>query len=109
MATFEELKKIDLRVGKIIEVFPLNNTGYVTHKVIADFGNIGKKISLVNLKKYRVEELQNKLVIGIVNLPPKEIAGDVSEVLLLGTPDQGNECILISPDSEHATIGAKVF
>lgn len=50
-----------------------------------------------------------KLIVGMVNLPPKQIGKVTSEVLLLGTPDRNGDCMLISPDSLEAVIGGRVY
>lgn len=100
----------DLRVGKIIEVEELKDIQYTTHKLVIDFGiEIGKKVSCASLVRYSKDQLLNKLVIGIVNLPPKQIGNILSEIVILGTPNEKNECILLIPDSEGAIIGAKAY
>lgn len=100
----------DLRVGKIVKVQALKDTKYTTHKLIIDFGNeIGKKSSIVSLVRYTTEQLQNKFIVAIVNLPPKQIGTHISEVVALGTPNEKNECVLISPDSNNVIVGEKVY
>lgn len=100
----------DLRIGKIIEVKELKDSKYTTHKLIIDFGNeIGKRTSLASLVRYKKDQLQDKFVVAIVNLPPKQIGTHISEVVILGTPNTNEECILISPDSGDVIVGAKVY
>lgn len=110
MAAFDDFQKLDIRVGKIIDVEELPNAKYTTHKLTIDFGNeIGKKVSGARVIRYTKEQLTGKLVLGVVNLPPRQIGKLSSETLTLGVPDINKECILISPDSNDAVIGGKLF
>jgi tRNA-binding protein len=110
MATIEDFQKLDIRVGKIVEVEELPNAKYTTHKLKIDFGpEIGQKISCARVNKYKKEELIGKLVLGVVNFPPRQIGHVVSETLTLGVPDSDHECILISPDKDEAVIGGKLY
>ena len=110
MATFEDFQKLDIRVGKIIDVEGLPNAKYTTHKFIIDFGNeIGKKVSGARVIRYTKDQLIGKLVLGVVNLPPRQIGTLNSETLTLGVPDVNKECILISPDSVDAIIGGTLY
>ena len=99
MATFDDFLKLDIRVGEIIkaEVFPkAKNPSY---KLIVDFGEeIGIKNSSAQIVEvYLPEELIGKQVLGVVNFPPRNIAGFQSEVLILGTySDEG--VVLIQPE-----------
>ena len=110
MITFEDFQKLDIRVGKIIDVEELLNAKYTTHKLTIDFGNeVGKKVSGARVILYTKGQLIGKLVLGVVNLPPKQIGKLNSETLTLGVPDANKECILISPDSVDAVIGGKLY
>jgi tRNA-binding protein len=110
MASFEDFTKLDIRVGKIIAVEALPNPTYTTHKLSIDFGNtIGKKSTLARVTNYSKDQLLGKLIVGVVNLPPKKIGHETSEALLLGTPDRNGDCVLISPDSEKALVGERVY
>ncbi len=100
----------DLRIGKIIEIEELKDAKYTTHKLTIDFGKeLGKKTSLASLVRYKTEQLLDKLVVAIVNLPPKQIGTHISEVVILGTSNTNGECILISLDSGDVVVGAKVY
>ena len=110
MATIEDFKKLDIRVGKIIDVEDFTEAKKPTYKLKIDFGNeIGIKKSCAQLvKNYTKEELKGKLVLCIVNFPPRQIGSAVSEVLTLGVPDEDSECILIEPERE-VPIGGKLY
>ena len=110
MISFGDLAKLDIRVGKIITVEELPNPQYATHKCTIDFGEkVGTKLSCARLSNYSKDQLMGKLIVGVVNLPPKQIGKVTSEVLLLGTPDWNGDCVLISPDSLEAVIGGRVY
>lgn len=110
MATFDDFSKLDVRVGKIIDVEKLPDAKYTTHKLTIDFGGeIGKKISGARLIRYTKNQLIGRLVLGVVNLSPKQIGKLTSEVLTLGVPDANKECILVSPDSNDAVLGGKLY
>jgi tRNA-binding protein len=109
MMTIDDFEKIDIRVGKILKVEHLENAKYTTHKLTVDFGEeIGLKISCARVINYQDSELVGKLILGAVNLPPRQIGKNMSEVLTLGVPDKNHECILIEPDRE-APLGGRLF
>src|SRR3989344_6477927 len=100
MATIDDFNKLDIRVGKIINIEDFPEAKKPAYKLEIDLGSeIGIKKSCVQIvKNYRKEDLMNKLVLCVVNLPPRQIGPATSEVLTLGLPDENKECILIKPD-----------
>ena len=111
MATYDDFVKLDVRVGKIVAVEDFPEARKPAYKLKIDFGDeIGTKVSSAQLvKHYTKEQLMGKLVMGVVNFPPRQIGPFQSEVLTLGVPDSDHECILISPDKNEAIIGGKLF
>lgn len=111
MANFEDFQKLDIRVGKIIEVQDFPEAKKPAYKLTIDFGEeIGiKKSSVQIVALYKKEELVGKLVLGVVNFPPRQIGPFISESLTLGVPDNDGRCILIMPDKDSAVIGGKLF
>ncbi len=111
MATYDDFKKVDIRVGKIIAVDDFPEARKPAYKLTIDFGiEIGEKRSSAQLvKQYKKEELVGKLVLGVVNFPPRQIGPFLSEVLTLGVPDADGECILIVPDTKDAIIGGRLY
>src|ERR1051326_135681 len=110
MISFADFTKLDIRVGKIIRVEELPNPQYATHHLTIDFGaQVGTKISCARVRNYSKDQLIGKLIVGVVNLPPKQIGKVTSEALILGTPDRNGDCVLIAPDSLEAVIGEKVY
>ena len=110
MAIFEEFQKIELRVGRILEIENFPKTIKPSYKLKIDFGKeIGIKHSSAQLtKRYSKEDLKGRLIIGITNFPPKNIAGLQSEVLVLGVPDKNHDCVLLRPDDE-IELGVRVY
>ena len=105
-----DFEKVDIRVGTIIEVEQNNNLKQPSLILKIDFGNsLGIKKSSAQLKvNYSISELINKQVAAVVNFKPKQIGNIISEVLVLGFPDDNHEPILISPDKKTKN-GGKLF
>lgn len=111
MATIEDFQKLDIRVGKVIEVNDFPEAKKPAYKLTIDFGaEVGIKQSSVQITAlYKKEELVGRLVLGVVNFPPRKIGPFMSEVLTLGVPDAEGRVVLIRPDQESAVIGGKLF
>ncbi len=111
MATIDDFLKLDIRVGKVLEVHDFPEAKKPAYKLKIDFGaEIGIKNSSVQIVAlYSKEELVGKLVLGVVNFPPRKIGPFESEVLTLGIPDHEGRVILITPGKEGAVIGGKLF
>jgi tRNA-binding protein len=111
MATIEDFHQLDIRVGKIIEIEDFPEAKKPSYKLKIDFGpEIGVKVSSAQLVAlYSKEELKNKLVLGVVNFPPRKIGPFMSEVLTLGVPDKEGNCVLIVPDKDDTPIGGKLY
>ncbi|TAN57336.1 tRNA-binding protein [Patescibacteria group bacterium] len=110
MATIEDLQKLDVRVGKIIEISDFPEARKPMYKFKIDFGEgIGIKQSCAQLtQNYTKEILLEKKILGIVNFPPRKIGPEISEVLTLGVPDANGNCILIAPDLD-APVGSRLY
>lgn len=110
MATFQDFEKLDIRTGKIIEVEDFPEAKNPSFKLKIDFGKeIGiKKSSAQIVDNYKKDELKDRLILGVVNFPTKQVGPFISEVLTLGVPDKNNKVVLIKPDKE-APLGAKLY
>ena len=110
MAEFNDFEKLDIRIGKIVEIEDFPEARNPSYKLKIDLGEeIGIKKSCVQLtENYNKDELKDKLVLCVVNFPPRQIGPAISEVLTLGVPDENNKCILIKPDKE-VSIGGKLY
>jgi tRNA-binding protein len=104
LATFEEFQRIDMRVGRILSVEEFPEARNPAWKLEIDFGpEVGVKRSSAQITHYTREELLERLVIGVVNFPPRRIAGFASEVLVLGALDDEKGVVLLRPDEDCAT------
>lgn len=110
MALFEDFKKLDIRVGKILEIEDFLEAKKPAYKLTIDLGKeIGMKKSSVQIvKNYTKEKLKGKLVLCVVNFPPRKIGPFLSEVLTLGVPASNDECVLIQPERD-VPIGGKLY
>lgn len=110
MATFEEFQKLDIRVGRIVAVEDFPQARNPSYKLTIDFGKeIGLKKSSVQLvKNYAKEALTGKLVLCVVNFPPRQIGPFISEVLTLGVPGEDGECVLIQPEM-NVPLGGRLY
>ena len=108
--TFDEFLKVDIRVGRIVEALPLPEARKPALKLTIDFGEeIGRKRSSAQITKhYRPDELIGRLVLAVVNFPPRQIGPMMSEVLTLGVPDEAGEVVLIYP-SKDVPLGGRMF
>lgn len=111
MVAIGDFQKLDIRVGKIIEVNDFPEAKKPAYKLKIDFGaEIGVKNSSVQIVAlYSKEELVGKLVLGVVNFPPRKIGPFESEVLTLGVPDRDGNVILITPNKPDPIVGGKLF
>ena len=107
--TKEEFAKIEIRVGKIIEVEKVEGLQKSFYKLLLDFGpSLGKKTSLAQLTHYSREDLLGKEVACVTNLKPLKIGPYISEVLILGFPDEKGRAIILVPERE-VPLGEKAF
>ncbi|MDP3941072.1 MAG: tRNA-binding protein [bacterium] len=110
MISYDDFSKVDIRVGKVIEVLDFPEARKPAYKLTIDFGpEIGMKKSSVQIvANYTKEELLGTQVIGVVNFPPKQIGPFISEVLTLGVADEAGNVVLLRPTKE-AKVGSKMF
>lgn len=110
MISYDDFVKVDIRVGKILEVHDFPEARKPAYKLTIDFGQeIGiKKSSAQIVKHYTKEELVGRLVMGVVNFPVKQIGPFMSESLTLGVPDENGDVVLISP-TKNVPVGGKMF
>ena len=112
MATvkYDDFQKLDIRVGKIIEVENFPEARNPSYKLKIDLGEeTGIKKSCAQLpQNYTISDLMGKQVLCVVNFSPRQIGPAISEVLTLGVPDGKNGCILITPDA-IAPLGGRLY
>jgi len=108
--SYAEFEKVDIRVGRIVEVLDFPEARKPSYKLRIDFGGeIGiRKSSAQVTKYYSRAALVNRLVVAVVNFPPKQIGPFMSEVLTLGVPDSEGAVVLLTPERE-VPIGGRMF
>jgi tRNA-binding protein len=98
--TIEDFQRVDVRVGTIVEAAPNEGARKPAYRLLVDFGpELGKKRSSAQLvRHYRPEDLLGRQVAAVVNFPPRQVAKALSEVLVLGFPDEDGEVVLVGVD-----------
>jgi tRNA-binding protein len=108
--SYSEFERVDIRVGRIVAVEDFPEARKPAYKLRIDFGPlIGiKKSSAQVTKYYSKESLIDRLVIAVVNFPPKQIGPFMSEVLTLGVPDEEGAVVLLRPERD-VPLGGRLF
>lgn len=105
--TYDDFARIDLRIGRVMEVQPFPKARNPSWKVRVDLGpDLGEKWSSAQITNYTAEQLIGTQVVCVCNFPPRNIAGFLSEVLILGATDNDGKIILLSPRREGGGNGA---
>ena len=108
--SYAEFERVDIRVGRVVAVDDFPEARKPAYKLRIDFGgDIGvKKSSAQATKHYTKEALLNRLVVAVVNFPPKQIGPYMSEVLTLGVPDGDGGVVLLIPERD-VPLGGRMF
>ncbi len=107
--TIDDFERLDMRVGRVIaaEAFPAARKP--AYQLTIDLGPLGIRRSSAQLTQvYAREELPGRLVVCVVNFPPRRIAGFASEVLVLGLPDASGNVVLLAPERD-VPLGGRVY
>jgi len=108
--SYADFMKVDIRVGRIVEVLYFPEARKPAYKLRIDFGpEIGvRKSSAQATRHYSKEDLRDRLVMAVVNFPAKQIGPYMSEVLTLGVPDQQGGVVLLCPERD-VPLGGRMF
>lgn len=108
--SYEDFDRVDVRVGRIVAAEPFPEARKPAFRLTIDFGpDIGTRRSSAQLTQhYDVASLPGRLVVAVVNFPPKQIGPMRSEVLVLGVPDSQGHVVLLAPD-EDVPLGGRMF
>ena len=99
--TYDDFLRVDIRVGQIVRVDDFPKAKKPAYKLWIDFGPLGVKSSSAQLvKHYEKADLLGKLVLAVVNFPPRQIADFFSEVLTLGVIVTDGDVVLVHPDRD---------
>jgi tRNA-binding protein len=106
--SFDDFLAVDMRVGRVIAVDDFPEARKPAWKLTIDFGaELGVKRSSAQITNYARDELENRLVVAVVNFPPRQIGPFRSEVLTLGASDGEGRIILLAPDAD-VPLGSRI-
>jgi len=110
--SFEDsFDKLDIRVGRIIEVERETRTHKPTYRMVIDFGKFGTRVSYGRFTRHPVQEVKDRLVLGVLNFEPRQMGPVTSEVLVLGVQypkAESGEATFVSP-AVNVKLGSKLF
>jgi tRNA-binding protein len=99
--SFDDFLKVDMRVGRVLAVDEFPEARKPAWKLTIDFGSeIGVKRSSAQITQYPRDGLEGRLVVAVVNFPPRQIGPFMSEVLVLGAMDAEKGVVLLAPDDD---------
>jgi tRNA-binding protein len=105
----EAFDLLDLRVGRVLRAELNEKARKPAYKLWIDFGPLGERRSSAQLVDlYRPDELMGRLVVAAVNLGARNVAGFVSEVLVLGLPDAEGRVVLLAAERD-VPLGGRVY
>jgi tRNA-binding protein len=108
--TYADFDKVDVRVGRVVRAENFPEARKPAYKLMIDFGpEVGTRTSSAQLTRhYTRQELEGRLVLAVVNFPPRQIGSFSSQVLTLGVPDADGGVVLVTPD-KRVPIGGRLF
>ena len=105
------LGELDIRVGRVISADLETRTRKPTYRMIIDFGKFGKRVSYGRFTQHSLQDVKDRLVLGVLNFKPRQMGPVISEVLILGVQypkAESGEATFLSP-AVDAKIGSKLF
>jgi tRNA-binding protein len=105
---YDDFAAVDMRVGRVVAVEDFPEARKPAWKLTIDFGpEIGVKRSSAQVTNYSREQLEGRLVVAVVNFPPRQIGPFMSEVLTVGASDAEGRVILLAPDAD-VPLGSRI-
>ena len=106
--SWDDFAKVDIRVGRIVQVDDFPKARKPAYQLRVDFGELGVKTSSAQITKYHEKaDLVGKLVLAVVNFPPRQIANFFSEVLTLGVVLGDGDIVLVHPERD-VPLGSRI-
>jgi tRNA-binding protein len=108
--SYEDFRNVDVRVGRVERVEPFPEARVPAWKLWIDFGSeLGvRKTSAQLTANYSADDLVGRLVVAVTNFPPKQVGRFMSEVLVLGVPDESGAVVLLGPDRD-VPLGGRMY
>lgn len=97
---YEDFAKVDIRIGRVVEVLPFPRARNPSFKVAVSFADLGIRWSSARITSYAPEDLLGRQVVCVVNFAARNIAGFRSEVLILGAREAGGAVVVLGPERE---------
>lgn len=107
----ETFDRLEIRLGRVIKAELETTTHKPTYKMTVDFGKYGTRVSYGRFTQHSIEEVKNRLVLGVLNFGSRQMGDLVSEVLILGVQypkAESGEATFITPLA-NAKVGGKLF
>ncbi len=110
MISFQDFLKVEIRSGTVVRAETFLEAKKPAYKLWIDFGSeIGLKTASAQLTRiYDATQLQGRQILAVVNFPPKQVANFLSQVLVLGIPEENGDVVLLEPE-RPVPNGARVF
>ena len=106
--SYDDFAKVDIRVGRVVQVEDFPKARKPAYQLRIDFGELGVKTSSAQITKhYDKADLIGKLVLAVVNFPPRQIANFFSDVLTLGVVLGDGDIVLIHPERD-VPLGSRI-
>ena len=106
--TIEDFGKVEMRVGKVVDVQDFPEARKPSYRLWIDFGPLGVKQSSAAIQPwYSKEELLGRHVVAVTNFPPRQVGPFMSEVLCLGAVQADGRVVMLRPDGE-GELGARI-
>jgi tRNA-binding protein len=106
--SWEQFEAVEMRVGRIVRAEEFPEARQPAYKLEIDFGpELGSRRSSAQITNYERSQLEGRLVVGVVNFPPKQIGPVRSEVLVLGAVSSDGLVRLLAPD-QGAELGERI-
>ena len=107
MIDWNDFTKVDIRVGKIIDVKDFPKARTPAYILTIDFGELGTRKTSAQVTNYTHNELLEREIVAVFNFPPKQIGPVMSEVLILGGVEKDGTVRLLKPDPS-CELGSRV-
>ena len=109
LISYEDFEKVDIRVGEVVAVEDFPRARNPSYKVQVYFGDeLGYRWSSAEITRFSKDELLRKQVVAVINFPPKNIAGFMSECLILGAAMTDGSVSILTP-ARSALVGGRIY